>query len=88
MAKRRQKSGPSDETIERVRFIVSFRATHAPSKSQPAAVEQDPLSAEFYSQLISKWMDLVWPCCSTRARACSTGREAALPRDGAQDDTS
>jgi len=53
MAIRRQKAGPSDETIERVRFIVSFRATHAPSKSQPVAAEQDPLSAEFYSEFIS-----------------------------------
>ena len=53
MAIRRQKTGPSDETIERVRFIVSFRATHAPSKSQPVAAEQDPLSAEFYSEFIS-----------------------------------
>lgn len=54
MAIRRQRTGPSDETIERVRFIVAFRATHAPSKTKPVAVEPDPLSAEFYTQLIAK----------------------------------
>lgn len=51
---RKQRAKPSDETIERVRFIVSFRATHAPSKSHPTPSDTDPLSAEFYTQLIAK----------------------------------
>ena len=54
MPMRRQKERPADETIERVRFIVAFRATHAPSKSRPTPIDSDPLSAEFYAQLISK----------------------------------
>ena len=54
MALIKHKERPSDETIERVRFIVGFRATHAPSKSRPPAAESDPLSAEFYTQLISR----------------------------------
>jgi hypothetical protein len=59
MAIRRQKDHPSDETLERVRFIVSFRATHAPAKpSQPAPLEANPLSAEFYAQLIAKLDEL------------------------------
>ena len=51
---RKQRARPSDETIERVRFIVSFRATHAPSKSRPVSTDTDPLGAEFYTQFIGK----------------------------------
>ena len=51
---RRQRERPSDETIERVRFIVSFRATYAPSKTRPVPADADPLSTEFYTQLIAK----------------------------------
>ena len=51
---RRQKARPSDETIERVRFIVGFRATHAPAKARSTVADVDPLSAEFYTQLISR----------------------------------
>ena len=54
MAIRKQRERPSDETIERVRFIVGFRATHAPSKQHLAPVDSNPLSAEFYAQLIAK----------------------------------
>ncbi len=51
----RHREHPSDETIERVRFIVAFRATHAPSKSRTGPViETNPLSAEFYTQFLSK----------------------------------
>ncbi|GEM_PF-4634022 len=51
----RHREHPSDDTIERVRFIVAFRAAHAPSKSRAGAViETNPLSAEFYTQFISK----------------------------------
>ena len=51
----RRKERPSDETIERARFIVAFRATHAPSKSrQGPQVEPDPLSTDFYTQLVAK----------------------------------
>jgi len=53
MAIRRQKGRPTDETIERVRFIVSFRATHAPNKTH-TPVDVNPLSTEFYAQLIAK----------------------------------
>ncbi len=54
MAIHRQKDRPSDETIERVRFIVSFRATHAPPKQHLTPVDTDPLNTEFYAQLIAK----------------------------------
>jgi len=54
MAIRRQRERPADETIERIRFIVRFRAAHAAHKGRPAAAESDPLSAEFYAQLIAK----------------------------------
>ena len=51
----RHRERPSDDTIERVRFIVAFRATHAPSKSRHGPpIESDPLSAEFYAQLVAK----------------------------------
>ncbi len=55
MAIRRQKDRPSDETLEWTRFIVGFRATHAPPKATASSpVESNPLSAEFYAQLIAK----------------------------------
>ncbi len=51
----KHKERPSEETIESARFIVAFRATHAPSRSRHAPpVETSPLSAELYSQLIAK----------------------------------
>ncbi len=54
MAIRKLRERPSDETIERVRFIVSFRANHAPPKQHAAPMDSNPLSAQFYSQLIAK----------------------------------
>ncbi len=53
MAIHRQKDRPSDETLERVRQIVSFRARHAPPKPSEEVLEPDPLGQLFYSQLMS-----------------------------------
>jgi hypothetical protein len=76
MAMRRQKDRPSDETIQSVRSIVSFRATHAPSKSKAGPVDTDPLGAEFYTQLIAKLDGLDLRFCSTKARGSSTRRRS------------
>ena len=53
MAIRKQREHPSDETLERVRDIVVFRARHSPPKPADGAVETDPLGSLSYSQMMS-----------------------------------
>ena len=51
---RKQRERPDDETLENVRFIVAFRARHAPPKPPQGAVETDPLGSMLYNQLIAR----------------------------------
>ncbi len=53
MAIRKQRERPSDETLERVRYIVVFRARHSPPKPADGAIETNPLGSLFYSQMMS-----------------------------------
>ena len=53
MAIRKQRERPSDETLERVRYIVVFRARHSPPKPADGAIETNPLASLFYSQMMS-----------------------------------
>jgi len=51
---RKQRERPNDETLENVRFIVAFRARHAPPKPAQGAIETDPLGSMLYNQLIAR----------------------------------
>ncbi len=51
---RRRRERPSDETLERVRFIVAFRSRHAPPKTPQGIIETDPLGTLLYNQMIAK----------------------------------
>ncbi len=48
----RSKDRPTDELLERVRFIVTFRARYAPSK-RDALAEPNPLGSHLYTHLMS-----------------------------------
>ena len=52
----RHKDRPADETLERVRFIVVFRARNAPPKVP--APEANPLGEAMYSQLMGRMDEL------------------------------
>jgi len=56
MAIHRHKDRPADETLERVRFIVVFRARNAPPKT--ATTETNPLSESMYALMMSRLDEL------------------------------
>lgn len=51
---RKQRERPSDETLDRVRFIVAFRSRHAPPKTPQGTIETDPLGSSLYNQFIAR----------------------------------
>jgi len=52
----RSKDRPTDELLERVRFIVTFRARYAPSKRQGLS-EPNPLGSHLYTHLMTVLQD-------------------------------